>query len=62
VLAPRTRGPVALLAPGTAAVREHGARGDAPAPGRWDDARTLSTRTADEHPDVLTVPAHERMP
>ena len=40
------------------------APGDASAPDRWDDARTLSTETAraGEHPDVLTVPAHERTP
>ena len=39
-------------------------RGDAPAPGRWDDARALFTEMAlaDEYPDFLTVPAYERMP
>ena len=39
-------------------------RGDALDPGRWDDARTLVTEMvlADEHPDVLPVPASERMP
>ena len=38
------------------------ARGDALAAGRWDDARSLFTEMvlADDHPDFLTVPAHER--
>ena len=52
--------------PGTIREAPGGAEalGDASAPGRWDDARTLSTETAraGEHPDVLTVPAHERTP
>jgi malate synthase len=40
-----------------------GARGDAFASGRWDDARALFTEMAlaDEYPDLLTVPAYERM-
>ncbi len=40
------------------------ARGDAPASGRWDDARTLSTgiARADEHPDPRRVPAYEHRP
>ena len=51
VLTPQSPGPVPPL-------------GDAPAPGRWDDARTLVTEMtlADEHPDFPTVPASERMP
>jgi malate synthase len=41
-----------------------GARGDAYASGRWDDARALFTEMAlaDEYPDFLTLPAYERMP
>jgi malate synthase len=40
------------------------ARGDACGSGRWDDARALFTEMAlsDEYDDLLTVPAHERMP
>jgi malate synthase len=40
------------------------ARGDAFGSGRWDDARALFTEMAlsDEYDDLLTVPAHERMP
>ncbi len=39
-----------------------GARGDAFASGRWDDARALFTGMAlAEYPDLLTVPAYERM-
>jgi malate synthase len=39
-------------------------RGDALAPGRWDDARALflEMAVADDYSDFLTLPAYERMP